>query len=193
MDWQAQLKNTQEKQPIKLKSFIEICCNELNATQNEVIFYLLTPDNETDIINGDISEKTLTGHIQLWINEGKQHLSGKTNKPNSLMVKEYKQEADKNNISKCEYCTHNTRRYNRCTARQLIFIDKWQRCKYYQFSGQYKAIQDKQRNNERLPAHYCKNDKEWLSGRYLTKEQQNNYSKIYLKKGRQAANLSILG
>ena len=75
MDWQTQLKETQEKQPIKLIPFLEKCCTGLDTTPDEVISGLLNQGNIDDILNGDIPEITVTAHIKVWVMDGKQKIN----------------------------------------------------------------------------------------------------------------------
>jgi len=61
---------------IDLTLLLNTCCHGLNISPDEVKNRLLSQGNIEDIINGDISARTIKSHIQLWIVEGKQNYSG---------------------------------------------------------------------------------------------------------------------
>lgn len=75
MDWQKQLKETQEKQPIKLIPFLETCCYRLDTTPDEVINGLLTQHNIDDILTGEVPVYTVIAHIKVWTEDGKQKIN----------------------------------------------------------------------------------------------------------------------
>ena len=75
MDWQTQLKETQEKQPIKLKSFLEKCCTGLDTTPDEVICGLLNQGNIDDILMGEVPDYTVIAHIKVWVMDGKKKIN----------------------------------------------------------------------------------------------------------------------
>ncbi|BCA94337.1 hypothetical protein TUM19329_06980 [Legionella antarctica] len=58
-------------------SFIKNCCPDYERNHQEIIDDLLSKEDEQDIINGDIPTESLRLHVQLWINAGKPHYSGK--------------------------------------------------------------------------------------------------------------------
>lgn len=58
-------------------SFIKNCCPNYEGSYQEIIDYLLSKEDEQDIINGDISAEALRLHVQLWANAGKPQYSGK--------------------------------------------------------------------------------------------------------------------
>lgn len=68
-----------KKIPEKIESidFVRGCCNQFAVEPKQVIDHLLSLDDEQDIINGIVPAESLRTHIQLWINTGKQHYSGK--------------------------------------------------------------------------------------------------------------------
>lgn len=58
-------------------SFIKNCCPDYEGNHQEIIDDLLSKEDEQEIINGDIPTESLGLHVQLWINAGKPHYSGK--------------------------------------------------------------------------------------------------------------------
>lgn len=50
---------------------LEICCRGLSVTPDEVVNNLLNLNNIKDVLKGDLSIKTLTAHIRIWVDEGK--------------------------------------------------------------------------------------------------------------------------
>ena len=58
-------------------SFIKNCCSDYEGNYQEIIDHLLSKEDEQDLINGDLPAESLRLHVQLWINAGKPHYSGK--------------------------------------------------------------------------------------------------------------------
>ena len=68
-------KNNTKK--IDLFDFVLRCCVNFQIESQEVIDRLLSIEDEQDIINGDIPADSLRLHVQVWIEMGKPHYSGK--------------------------------------------------------------------------------------------------------------------
>jgi hypothetical protein len=60
-----------------LITFVQQCCVGLPVNEQQVIEHLLSVDDEQDIINGDTPMDSLQLHIQLWLDAGMPHYSGK--------------------------------------------------------------------------------------------------------------------
>lgn len=61
----------------RLIQFVHRCCAGCPVTAQQVIDYLLSVDDEQDIINGMVPAESLRLHIVVWISTGKVHYSGK--------------------------------------------------------------------------------------------------------------------
>jgi hypothetical protein len=63
---------------IDLIPFLNHCCSGLKTNPDEVKNRLLNQGNIEDIISGEIPAKCIKAHIQLWVIEGKNNISGNT-------------------------------------------------------------------------------------------------------------------
>ncbi len=63
---------------LNLVAFVIRCCTGFPVNAKQVIDYLLSVNDEEDIINGDIPSEAIRLHIELWIKAGMPHYSGKT-------------------------------------------------------------------------------------------------------------------
>ena len=75
--WDLMLQKELKKQPIKLYQFVQGCCVGFPVKAQQAIDYLLSVDDEQDIINGMVPYESLRLHIEIWISSGKPHYSGK--------------------------------------------------------------------------------------------------------------------
>lgn len=68
-------KNMNEK--IDLVGFVKGCLKDFPIDAQQVIDGLLPLEEEQDIINESVSAQSLRLHIELWLQAGKPHYSGK--------------------------------------------------------------------------------------------------------------------
>lgn len=57
--------------------FVAKCSTGLNVKPQDVIDGMLSPENEQEIINGQVSEIELRAFIEMWINDGRRRDSRK--------------------------------------------------------------------------------------------------------------------
>ena len=76
--WDLMLQEELKKQSVNLHQFVQRCCLGLPLTDQQVIDELLSPDDEQDIINGDVPLEVLRLHIEVWISSGMPFYSGKS-------------------------------------------------------------------------------------------------------------------
>ena len=62
---------------LNLSEFVTKCCQGFSVSAQQVIDHLLSVEDEQDIINGETPEISLRLHIELWIENGMPHYSGK--------------------------------------------------------------------------------------------------------------------
>lgn len=55
----------------RLIDILESCCNNLPVNPDEIIQNLLNESDQEDIISGDIPERTVKKHIEIWCSENK--------------------------------------------------------------------------------------------------------------------------
>ena len=75
--WDLMLQDKLKTQVIDVHQFVTRCCLGFAVEPQEVIDRLLSIEDEQDIINGEILADSLKLHIQVWIEMGKPHYSGK--------------------------------------------------------------------------------------------------------------------
>jgi hypothetical protein len=75
--WDVMLQEELKKQSIDLYQFVQRCCASFPVTAQQVIDHLLAIEDEQYIINGDTTADSLHLFIELWIDEGMSHKSGK--------------------------------------------------------------------------------------------------------------------
>jgi len=76
--WDLMLQEELKKQSVDLHQFVQRCCMGLLLTAQQVIDELLSPDDEQDIINGDVPLEVLRLHVEVWISSGMPFYSGKS-------------------------------------------------------------------------------------------------------------------
>ncbi|HGC5726842.1 TPA: hypothetical protein ACIZAI_001027 [Legionella pneumophila] len=82
-DTQANLiKKSREK---ILKNFVDDCCLGLGVKSSAVINYLISNEDEEDILNGLIPKSCLVLHIKLWIENGQPDYSGRVKKQGDIL------------------------------------------------------------------------------------------------------------
>ena len=60
-----------------LYAFVSSCFDDLPIASQHVIDKLLSVDDESDIINDQVTSEKLTSYIQVWIDAGRPDYSGK--------------------------------------------------------------------------------------------------------------------